>query len=241
MSIRLDTILFDLDGTLLPMETDRFIDLYYDGMAIAAQPFGLSRQYLYDVVEEAFVAMLHNPGQMTNHDLFYSHLRANAGDNYKLVCQIFDRFSDVEFDKVRECTMINPMCPRWIRDLRAKGYRIVLATNPLFPARCTQRRIRWANMDPQDFQLVTSYENHFYSKPSKEYYMEIMEQCGLVPEQCLMVGNDVKEDMVARELGMQVYLLKNNLVNSHNLDYSAYPQGYYEDFTALIDGLPSLL
>ena len=66
----MDTILFDLDGTLLPMENDRFIDLYYDGMAIVGEPYGISRQYLYNVVEEAFVTMMHNKGSMTNQELF---------------------------------------------------------------------------------------------------------------------------------------------------------------------------
>lgn len=241
MFLGLDTILFDLDGTLLPMETDRFIDLYYDGMAIAGSPYGFDRQYLYDVVEEAFVAMIHNPGDKTNYDLFFDHLKENAGDNYDMVCQIFQRFSDFEFDKIKECTGLNPQAATWIKALKTKGYRIILATNPLFPKRCTERRIKWAGMDPLDFDLVTSYENHYYAKPSIKYYQEIIDQVQLVPEACLMVGNDVREDMIAKELGMQVFLLKNNMINSHNLDYSNYPQGYYEEFTDIINNLPSLI
>lgn len=237
----LDTILFDLDGTLLPMETDRFIDLYYDGLAITGEPYGFDRQYLFDVIEEAFVAMIHNPGTMTNKELFFSHVKDNAGSNYDVVCEIFERFSDREFDKVKECTGFNPMAGQWIKTLKAKGYRVILATNPLFPGRCTERRIRWAGMDPEDFELVTSYENHFYAKPSKEYYKEIIAQEQLVPEHCLMVGNDVREDMIAKELGMEVFLLKNNIVNSRNLDYSMYPQGFYEEFTEVINSLPSLI
>lgn len=236
----MDTILFDLDGTLLPMENDRFIDLYYDGMAIVGEPYGVSRQYLYDVVEEAFVTMMHNRGTMTNQELFFSRMKENAGHNYELICRIFERFSDVEFDTVRQCTGYNPMAGQWIRALRDKGYRIVLATNPLFPARCTRRRIQWAGMDPEDFALVTSYEDHCYAKPYREYFLEVIERCNISPSQCMMVGNDVREDMVASELGMRVYLLKNNMVNSKNLDYSMYPQGYYEDFTRVVAALPTL-
>lgn len=236
----MDTILFDLDGTLLPMENDRFIDLYYDGMAIVGEPYGVSRQYLYDVVEEAFVTMMHNRGTMTNQELFFSRMKENAGHNNELICRIFERFSDVEFDTVRQCTGYNPMAGQWIRALRDKGYRIVLATNPLFPARCTRRRIQWAGMDPEDFALVTSYEDHCYAKPYREYFLEVMERCNISPSQCMMVGNDVREDMVASELGMRVYLLKNNMVNSKNLDYSMYPQGYYEDFTRVVAALPTL-
>ncbi len=236
----IDTILFDLDGTLLPMDDERFIELYYDGMAIVGQPYGLTRQYLYDVVEEAFVTMMHNDGSMTNQELFFSRMKENAGPNYDLILKIFHRFSDVEFDTVRQCTDCNPMAGQWIRTLRDKGYRLILATNPLFPARCTRRRVQWAGMDPEDFDLITSYEDYCYAKPSREYFEEVMNRCGIIPSQCMMVGNDVREDMVAADLGMCVYLLKNNMINSRNMDFSMYPQGYYRDFTNVVAELPAL-
>ncbi len=234
-----DTVLFDLDGTLLPMQTDRFIDLYYDGMAIAGEPYGFSRQYLYDVMETAFVAMMHNNGAKTNRELYFDHVRQLAGENFDTVRKVFDRFSEVEFDKIRECTYYNPSAPGWIRGLKEKGYRLVLATNPLFPRECTRRRLTWAGLDPDDFSLITTYEDYSFAKPSLEYYEAVLSDIGKSGEMCLMVGNDVHEDMTARQLGMQVFLLKNNMINARGEDYSAYPQGFYRDFDRVVEELPA--
>jgi FMN phosphatase YigB (HAD superfamily) len=82
--------------------------------------------------------------------------------------------------------------------------------------------------------LVTTYENSSYCKPNPDYYREILQKINDVPENCIMVGNDVTEDMVARELGMQVFLLTDCMINKENKDISQYPHG---SFDALMDYL----
>ena len=52
-----------------------------------------------------------------------------------------------------------------------------------------------------------------------------------------MVGNDVNEDMVARELGMKVFLLTDCILNKDNKDISQYPCG---SFPELLDYIWSL-
>ena len=44
-----------------------------------------------------------------------------------------------------------------------------------------------------------------------------------------MVGNDVSEDMVARNIGMQVFLLTDCLINTEGKDLSAYPRGSFPE------------
>ena len=55
-------------------------------------------------------------------------------------------------------------------------------------------RIDWAGLDPEDFKIITTYEDHVYCKPNPEYFRQILEQFELDPSECLMVGNDVEED-----------------------------------------------
>ena len=117
------------------------------------------------------------------------------------------------------------------------GFDLILATNPIFPAIATQSRIRWAGMLPEDFRLVTTYENSHFCKPNPNYYRQILHNLNLQPEECLMVGNDVAEDMVARELGMKVFLLTDCLINRKNLPTDSYPQGSFE---ALMDYIQTL-
>ncbi len=40
-----------------------------------------------------------------------------------------------------------------------------------------------------------------------------------------MIGNDVQEDMGVAELGMQVYLVTDDLINATGEDISQWPQG----------------
>ena len=108
------------------------------------------------------------------------------------------------------------------------GLKVALATNPIFPKVATESRIRWAGLEPEDFELYTSYENIGYCKPNPDYYREIVKRLGVEPEQCLMVGNDVSEDMVAETVGMKVFLLTDCLINKEQKDINQYRRGSFD-------------
>ena len=119
--------------------------------------------------------------------------------------------------------------------MKAKGKGVVLATNPLFPSVATRNRASWAGLDISDFLLYTTYENSCYCKPNPKYYIEICEKLKLDPTECLMVGNDVTEDMVAETLGMKVFLLTDCIINKKNKDISAYPHGGFKELKQFIE------
>ena len=122
-----------------------------------------------------------------------------------------------------------------IRMLKSRGCRCVLATNPIFPAVATGARMQWAGLDCRDFDLVTTYENARYCKPNLDYYRAILTQIGETAENCVMVGNDVTEDMVAKELGMQVFLLTDCMINKENKDISQYPHGSFDALRTFLE------
>lgn len=121
--------------------------------------------------------------------------------------------------------------------IKEKGLRLALATNPLFPAVATQRRICWAGLRETDFSLYTTYENSSFCKPNPDYYRQVTEKLGVRPEECLMVGNDVGEDMIAETLGMRVFLLTPCLINKTGRDISSYPNGDFDALLKFIDKL----
>ena len=112
--------------------------------------------------------------------------------------------------------------------IRSMGYRVALATNPIFPSVATESRIRWAGLEPKDFELYTTYENSSRCKPNPAYFADVAESLHLAPESCLMVGNDAQEDTAAAQVGMKVFLLTDCLINKDGRDISAYPQGSFE-------------
>ncbi|MBO7217296.1 MAG: HAD family hydrolase, partial [Clostridia bacterium] len=101
----------------------------------------------------------------------------------------------------------------------------------------TDSRVCWAGLKPSDFEICTTYENSKYCKPNPMYYTDLAERMGLNPEECLMVGNDVRDDMIAETVGMKVFLLTDCLINIKNADISKYPQGSYKELIQYIENL----
>ena len=55
------------------------------------------------------------------------------------------------------------------------GYRVVLATNPVFPKAATEKRLKWVGLSPQDFELCTTYENTSYYFSTVTNFYESLE------------------------------------------------------------------
>lgn len=228
------TILFDLDGTLLPMDQDVFVQSYFKRLAMKLAPHGYEPRQLIQSIWAGTTAMIQNDGSCTNEEAFWRCFAHVYGEGSRQDEPIFEAFYRSEFQAVAADCGHNPLAGQTIRALRDQGYRLVLATNPIFPAIATESRMRWAGLDQSDFELCTTYENIGYCKPNPEYYREILRRIGCEPEECLMVGNDVSDDMVAREIGMDVFLLTDCLINKENVDISIYPHGSFSELMAYV-------
>ena len=218
-------VLFDLDGTLLPMDQDNYIKAYFGGMVKKLAPHGYEPSALTGAIWKGTEAMMKNDGGATNEERFWQAFCKILGENARECEEILLDFYKNEFQSVKAVCGFAPEAKKTVDALKAKGVRTILATNPIFPKVATDSRIRWAGLVPEDFELVTTFENCRYTKPNPKYYEDILGQCGLLPEECLMVGNDVTDDMVAENLGMKVFLLTDYLINAQNADVSSYPQG----------------
>lgn len=228
------TVLFDLDGTLLPLDQDVFVKAYFGGLAKKMAPHGYDPKALVAGIWAGTEAMSTNDGSVTNEEAFWrcfcGLVRADARKDEPL----FEEFYWTDFQQVRQVCGFDHRAAEIIRYLKDRGCRVALATNPLFPAIATESRTRWAGLDPADFDIITTYENSSRCKPDPAYYREILDAMGETPENCIMVGNDAEEDMAAEKLGMQVFLLTDCLLNRKNLDISGYPQGSFPELLAFL-------
>lgn len=231
------TVLFDLDGTLLPMDQDIFIKKYFGLLAQKLAPHGYDPEKLIQAVWAGTTAMVMNNGKVTNKEAFWITCDAALGRKASKDADIHIEFYRNEFNQVQEACGFEPMAAQIVHSLKDRDYRVVLATNPLFPSIATQNRIRWAGLQPEDFEYITTYENSHYCKPNPDYYREILEQLHLQPEECLMVGNDVGEDMIAQQLGMKVFLLTDCLINKAGADISQYPNGGFSELANFFNAL----
>lgn len=231
------TILFDLDGTLLPMDQERFVKSYLSRLAKKMAPYGYDPDTLIKAVWAGTGAMVKNDGSATNRVVFWQVCNSIFGRDTQADEPLFEEFYRIDFQEVRQDCGFDPRAAEAIREIKSKGFRTILATNPLFPPIATQSRVRWAGLSPEDFEWITTYDNSVHCKPNLDYYRDILNKMGLKAEECLMVGNDVSEDMVARYLGMQVFLLTDCIINKENKDISQYPNGSFPELLAYIRAL----
>ena len=235
MSIK--TVLFDLDGTLLPMDQEVFINDYFGRLAKKLAPYGYDPKKLIDAVWAGTKAMMKNTGMKTNEAAFWEAFDKYFGHPASKDTSVHQDFYHNEFNTVKDVCGFDPMAAQIVGRLKEKNIRVVLATNPLFPSVPTENRIRWAGLDPEDFEYFTTFENSHYCKSNLDYYREIMDKLYLKPEECLMVGNDAQEDMVAEQLGMKVFLLTDCLINKAGEDISQYPHGSFTQLDAYLKEL----
>ena len=234
--MNLTTILFDLDGTLLPMDNEAFTKGYFKLLVTKLVPHGYDAQHLVNAIWAGTAAMVANDGNQNNESAFWKKFTDIFGEKTITDKPIFDEFYEKDFQKAKEFCGLNTDAAIAVHAAKEMGFRVALATNPIFPAYATQSRVRWAGLEPEDFELCTTYENIGFCKPNPCYYIEIAKRLGVSPEECLMVGNDVTEDMVAAETGMQVFLLTDCIINKEQKDISAYPNG---SFSQLMDFIKS--
>lgn len=231
------TILFDLDGTLLPMDQDVFSKAYFGLLAKKLAPYGYQPEELIDAIWKGICVMVQNDGTCTNEEAFWKCFCKIFGEAASKDVPVFEEFYKNEFQKAAEVCGRNPEAKRLVDLIKERGYRVVLATNPMFPQIATESRIRWAGLEPSDFEMYTTYENCHYCKPNLAYYEEILQKIGCRADECMMVGNDVAEDMVVRKMGMEVFLLTDCLINQSGEDISVYPHGTFEDLRIHLDNL----
>lgn len=231
------TVLFDLDGTLLPMDQDLFAKTYLKGLAARVAPAGYEPKALIDAVWKGTEAMIRNDGTCVNEERFWKVFTDIMGEKAREDMPLFDAYYREDFDKVRSVCGFTPVAREIIDLVKSKGLQPVLATNPFFPAIATHKRVRWAGLQPEDFAYITTYENSSYCKPNPMYYRELLEKLNIAPENCVMIGNDAHEDTAAAQLGIRVFLLTDYLLNKKNLDYSSYPSGGFDALREFIENL----
>ena len=231
------TVLFDLDGTLLPMDQALFVKTYLRLLAKKLAPRGYDPEALVQGVWTGTGAMIKNPGNATNETVFWDTFCGLVRSDARVDEPVFREFYENEFHQVRTVCGFAPEAAETIALVKRKGLRAALATNPLFPAVATEGRLRWAGLDAGDFDLISTYETFSHCKPNPDYYREFLARLGARPEECLMVGNDVDEDMMARNLGMQVFLLTHSVINRGGTDIEQYPHGGFAELMAYIENL----
>lgn len=187
----LRAVLFDLDGTLLRVDTYAFVEAYVrllaGHFANVVEPDRLVPRLL--AATQAMMAS-YDPA-LTNQQVFasafYPALGLSEGETAPGIAEFYERV----YPQLRSLTAPDPAARRAVEAVLARGMDSVVATNPIFPLTAVLRRVEWAGLGDLPFALVTSYETSHFCKLQPEYFHEVASQIGRDPRECLMVGNEV--------------------------------------------------
>ena len=231
-------ILFDLDGTLLKMDNKAFIDYYFQLLGKKMATYGYDVKELVKAIWMATMEVLKNDGTMTNRERFFlvfcKDMEGKLHAPKEEVERVFNEFYDNEFDEAKVMVKRDGESGRIVQKLKEEGYDLIVATSPVFPRVAVEKRLSWIGLKSEDFSLVTTYENSTFCKPDPAYYKEILMKLNLRPDECLMVGNDLKDDLYpALSQGIKGFYLNTYPINDDD-QYDG-PKGDFSDLLEYLE------
>ena len=231
-----NTFLFDLDGTLLDLEIDKFLECYFDALSREFSDLCESKEKFISILMGSTKKMIENDGEKSNQEVFMDDFLAKiTADDQELLKKRFDYFYKNKFPKLQiHFNFDSSTSSELLKYIKGKGKRLVLATNPLFPKKAVVERLKWAGLSEDDFDFITSYENMSYAKPNPDYYQEILEKINQHPEECLMVGNDMAEDTAAADIGIETYIIDDNLIEAEDKEHKVEWKGSLKELAEII-------
>ncbi|OHB32822.1 MAG: hypothetical protein A2X84_04135 [Desulfuromonadaceae bacterium GWC2_58_13] len=206
-------VFFDLDGTLLQVEMKHFIPAYTRGLAACFDDVADPKRFA-DVLLRATLALLRRQDGTRSNESFFLEMVADSLDiDAELYNRRLRQYCGDGLQRLACLVRPHPLARDILERCSQAGLRVVLATNPVFPRPVVEARMNWGGLQDYPFELITSYENSRFCKPHRGYFADILETMGLLPEQCLMIGNDTEHDLAAREAGVATFLVDTWLVD----------------------------
>ncbi len=230
------TLLLDLDDTLLNTNLSAFIPAYFQAFSKELAP--------YIAPERMIRALLAGTNRMNESDDFSRTLREVFDAEFYPLINIsrseiepaIENFYDHVFPNLGGLTTQIPEARVFVDWAAAKGYRIAIATDPLFPRKATHHRVRWAGFDPQQFELISSFECFHFSKTHPAYYAEALARMGWPEGPVLMVGNDLERDIApAKKLGLAAFHV--DVESTSSLREEAQPRGTLSDLIQWLESI----
>lgn len=231
-------IMSDLDNTLLPIYTqDRFVEIWFRDISKVFRSHGLDPVRAASGVNQGVRAMLYNESGRKNIEVFYEEVEKISGYTREEIEPPTLEYYSTTFENVYDITLPNPFAVRIAELMRQKAEYAVVATMPVFTIEAVAMRMGWVGLKPEMFDHVTTADTSCYCKPNSCYFQEILDRFGVKPDEALMIGNDVREDMYpCRELGIDTFLVTDHKI-THGLPFDDFRKGTYEDLITFLEQL----
>lgn len=232
---RYQALLIDLDGTLLQIDLLRFIPAYIEALAKRFAKHLQPEKFTQNLLAATRATIESNEPALTNETVFYDDFCRRLALDRAAINPLIEKFYRDEFPRLHSWGQPRPHAAAVLEAARRRGLKLVLATQPIFPRSAVIERLSWGGLNPACFDLITTIENMHFCKPRLEYYLEIARKIDLSPEQCLMAGNDVQEDLCATRAGMGIFLVEGEVINRGEELPPACPRGTLKDLAFYLE------
>ena len=206
------TLLFDIDNTLLLLDEQEFLQVY--GKLIHSffkkeQPD--IQKFMRILLESTAKMYEKDPPELNTFSKFAHDFSSKIGISQEETIKRVLLFYETDFHQV-SCVVSPVPIAKPLLSLAAKYFTVVAATTPLFPAIANETRLEFVGLGTNNipWKEITSAEDYHFTKPHLEYYQELLSRINRKPSECLIIGNDRVNDMVAGQLGIRTYLVTNS-------------------------------
>ena len=202
------TLLLDLDGTLLDNEIGEFLPQYLKALGKHLASHVAPDRLIPTLLTATQEMIQNNRPDLTLKEVFEAKFFSDLNLDREALQTGIDEFYAEIFPGLRSHTSPRPEAITLVEYAVDCGYRIAIATNPLFPRSAILQRLEWANLSPQDypFSLIASYETFHFAKPNPVFFTEILARLGWPDGGVIMVGDDLYNDIYpARSIGIPTF------------------------------------
>jgi FMN phosphatase YigB (HAD superfamily) len=199
-------VLFDLDGTLLGVEVNEFLKRYFRALSETVAPRFPGIDLVGSVLASTAVMQGSHPG-VRNREVFFHDFRDRTGVDLDEHWPVFEAFYRDVFPTLGTDYRPVPGGREAIEAARSLGWKVGIATQPIFPLQAIQHRLAWAGLADVEFDAITTYEVMTACKPDPAYFAQVCSMIGCAPADCVMVGDDAVADMSAAELGIGTFFV----------------------------------
>lgn len=239
----LKAVLFDLDGTLLDMDGDAFLEAYIDKLADFLQPWIIKEQFTTALWSAAVGALASEHPGRTNQDVLTTSLSDTLSVDALELRQRIKQFNETQAAHVMPGGKPRPGARRAVQAARALGLKIAVATTPIYGLPVVMDRLARAQVADIPWDVIAT-DSFCSTKPYPAYYRELSHLLRVDPVECLMVGDDAFNDLAARTVGMATYYVGPpmgglNVGTGGTLDdlVSAYPQRTLAGISQKVEGM----
>lgn len=200
----LNAVLFDLDGTLLNIDGDAFLEDYIVRLARFLHPWVDAQAFVQALWSAAAGALAAPHPQKTNRQALTEALGASLRVSPATLSKKIDAFSLASAATILPGGQPMPGSHRAVVAAQARGLKIAVATTPIYHLAVVRNRLARADLETVNWDVIAT-DQFCSTKPYPAYYEEVAARLAVPPATCLMVGDNPFDDMAARNVGMATY------------------------------------